>query len=132
MMRETKNMVLSDTLKEVLTKEGVVAIVSWYKKEPHITNTWNTYITVVDENTFLIPAGVMKTLEKNVQKNKNVKISIGSREVVGFNKYQGTGFLLEGEASFSYDEAYVKMLKKKYPWLTRVLVIEITTYKQLL
>ena len=125
-------MVLSDTLKEVLTKEGVVAIVSWCKKEPHITNTWNTYITVVDENTFLIPAGVMKTLEKNVQKNKNVKISIGSREVVGFNKYQGTGFLLTGEASFSYDETYVKMLEKKYPWLTRVLVIKITTYKQLL
>lgn len=125
-------MVLSDTLMEVLKQEGVVAIVSWHKKEPHITNTWNTYITVVDEDTFLVPAGLMKTLEKDVKRNKRVKISIGSREVLGLNNYQGTGFLLEGKASFSYESTYVKMLEKKYPWLTRVLVIKITDCRQLL
>lgn len=125
-------MVLSDTLLEVLKHEGVVAIVSINKKEPHITNTWNTYIRVINEDTFLIPAGVMKTLEKNIKKCNKVKISIGSREVKGLNDYQGTGFLLEGEASFSYDEEYVKILIDDYPWLTRVLVVKINNCKQLL
>lgn len=124
--------ILPNTIKEILKHEGVVSIVSWTKREPHITNTWNSHITLVEDDTFLIPAGVMRRLEQNIKKNNAVKVSLGSREVLGFNNYQGTGFILEGVASFLYDGDYFNSMVKEHPWITRVLVIKITSYKQLL
>ena len=41
---------------EVLKYDGVVSIVTWGNEEPSITNTWNSYLQIKDENRILIPA----------------------------------------------------------------------------
>ena len=43
-------MELPEKLYEVLKHEGVVSIVSWGNTEPHITNTWNSYIKIKEGN----------------------------------------------------------------------------------
>lgn len=116
---------------DVLKKEGVVSIVSCSNNEAHVCNTWNSYLVIVDENKILIPAAAMIRTEENVNANPKVKLTIGSKEVMGYN-YMGTGFLLEGTAKFLKDGDNFKMMKEKYPFLTRVLEVTVDSCKQTL
>lgn len=122
----------SEKFYEVLEKEGVVSIVSWGTGEPHIVNTWNSFIVTKDDNRILIPAYAMHRSEKNIIENSKVKISLGSKEVVGFNDYQGTGFVVEGTAKFVESGSEYDMMKEKFSFLTRVLEITVTSSKQML
>ncbi|MDF3001822.1 MAG: FMN-binding protein [Bacillota bacterium] len=123
---------LTEKFYEVLKKEGVVSIVSWGKEEPHIVNTWNSYLVVTADERILIPAYAMRRTEKNVKENNRVKLALGSREVMGFNDYQGTGFALEGTATYLESGAEFDMMKEKFSFLTRVLEITVTSAKQML
>lgn len=123
---------LTEKFYEVLKNEGVVSIVSWGKDEPHIVNTWNSYLVVTPDERILIPAYAMRRTEKNVKENSRVKLALGSREVMGFNDYQGTGFVLEGTATYLESGAEFDMMKEKFSFLTRVLEIAVTSAKQML
>lgn len=116
---------------DVLKKEGVVSIVSCSNNEAHVCNTWNSYLVIVDENKILIPAAAMIKTEGNVNANPKVKLTVGSKEVMGYN-YMGTGFLLEGTAKFLKDGDHFKMMIEKYPFLTRVLEVTVNSCKQTL
>ena len=59
---------------EVIKNEGVVSIVSWGVDEPHMVNTWNSYIVVTADERILIPAYAMRRTEKNVNQNNRVKL----------------------------------------------------------
>jgi len=91
---------LPEKFYDVLLHEGVVAIVSWADGEPHVVNTWNSYLVVTDDERILIPAYGMRKTEKNVNVNNKVKLTLGSKEVIGFQNYQGTGFIIEGTAAY--------------------------------
>jgi hypothetical protein len=123
---------LSEKLLDVLKKEGVVSIVSWGRDEPHLVNTWNSYLVVTADERILIPAYAMRKTEKNVIQNNRVKIALGSREVMGFNNYQGTGFAIEGTARFLATGPEFDMMKAKFSFLTRVLEITVKSAKQML
>ncbi|QOX64310.1 pyridoxamine 5'-phosphate oxidase family protein [Anoxybacterium hadale] len=123
---------LTEKFYEVLKNEGVVSIVSWGKDEPHIVNTWNSYLVVTPDERILIPAYAMRRTEKNVKENNRVKLTLGSREVMGFNDYQGTGFVLEGTAKYLESGAEFDMMKEKFSFLTRVLEITPLSAKQML
>lgn len=123
---------LSEKFFEVLSHEGVVSIVSWGNDEAHVTNTWNSYIVVTTDERVLIPAAGLHSTQKDVEVNSRVKLTLGSREVEGFNGYQGSGFLLEGIAKFVSSGDEFDMMKAKYPWISRVLDIKITKSTQLL
>ncbi|MDX8336949.1 MULTISPECIES: pyridoxamine 5'-phosphate oxidase family protein [Cetobacterium] len=116
---------------EVLKHEGVVSIVTCGSEGAHVSNTWNSYITIVDENKILIPAAAMIKTEKNINENSNVKLTLGSHEVMGY-RYMGTGFLLEGTAKFLKEGDEFNMMKEKFSFLTRVLEITVTSCKQTL
>lgn len=116
---------------EVLKHEGVVSIVSCGVNEAHVSNTWNSYLTITDNNKILIPAAAMILTEKNIIENPKVKLTLGSHEVMGY-RYMGTGFLVEGTAKFLKEGADFDMMKEKFSFLTRVLEITITSYKQTL
>lgn len=116
---------------EVLNHEGVVSIVTCANNEAHVSNTWNSYLVIVDENKILIPAAAMIKTEENINTNANVKLTLGSKEVMG-HAYMGTGFLLEGTAKFLKDGEHFKMMKEKYSFLTRVLEITVSSCKQTL
>lgn len=123
---------LTEKFYEVLKHEGVVSITSWGEGEPHVTNTWNSYLVIQKEDTLLIPAAGMHSTENDVKQNDRVKVTLGSKEVLGFNNYQGTGFLIEGIASFVESGEEYTLMKEKFPFLSRVLKIKVTSLKQLL
>ena len=122
---------LNEKLLEVISYEGVVTIVSWNNNEPHIANTWNSYINVTTDDRILIPAGGMNKTQKNVEINNHVKIALGSKEVMGF-QYPGTGFNIEGTAKFIESGSDFDMMKGKFPWLSRVLEITVSSAKQMI
>ena len=116
---------------QVLNHEGVVSIVTCANNTAHVANTWNSYLIVVEENKILIPAAAMIKTEENINANPKVKLTLGSKDVMGY-KYMGTGFLLEGTARFLKDGDNFKMMKEKCPFLTRTLEVTVTSYKQTL
>lgn len=116
---------------EVLKHEGVVSIVTYGSEGAHVSNTWNSYITIISENKILIPAAAMIKTEKNINGNSKVKLTLGSRDVMGY-RYMGTGFLLEGTAKFLKEGKEFDMMKEKFSFLTRVLEITVTSCKQTL
>lgn len=122
---------LTEKFFEVLNHEGVVSIVTCQNNEAHVCNTWNSYLVVVDDNKILIPAAAMIKTEKNITNNSKVKLTLGSKEVMG-RMYMGTGFLLEGTAKFIKSGEHFDMMKNKFQFLTRVLEITIDSCKQTL
>ena len=46
---------LSEKFYDVLKHEGVVSIMSW-GIEPHLVNTWNSFVVVTEDERLLIPA----------------------------------------------------------------------------
>jgi len=121
---------LPEKFYDVLNHEGVVTIVSWGDKEPHLVNTWNSYLVVTEDERILIPAYGMRKTEGNVKVNNRVKLSVGSKEVLGYKDYQGTGFAIEGTACYIESGVTYDMMKEKFSFLTRVLEITVTSIKQ--
>lgn len=50
-----------------------------------------------------------------------VKIALGSKEVLGYKDYRGTGFVIEGTAKYLESGSEFEMIKEKFSFLTRVL-----------
>jgi hypothetical protein len=117
---------INETLLEVLSHpaDGVVAIVTQGSDEPHVVNTWNSYIHVTSDDKLLIPAGFMHRTEKNISNSNKVWLTIGNREVQG-RMYKGTGFSIRGTARFIKDGAEFEMMKEKFDWMRAVLEITI-------
>ncbi len=122
---------LNDKFLEVIKHEGVVSIMSW-GIEPHLVNTWNSYLVVTEDERILIPAYGFRKTEKNVDVNNKVKISLGSKEVLGFKDYQGTGFIIDGTARYFESGEEYDMMKIKFSFLTRVLEINVDNAMQML
>ena len=122
---------LSAKFLEVIQHEGVVSIVSW-GIETHVVNTWNSYLVVTDDERILIPAYGFRKTEKNVNVNNNVKLTLGSKEVLGYKDYQGTGFVVNGTAKYISSGEEYDFMKKKFSFLTRVLEVTVDTAKQML
>lgn len=123
---------LTEKFMEVLKKEGVVSIVTWADSTPHIVNTWNSYMVVTEDGRILIPAYAMRKTEKNLLINPSVKMSVGSKEVLGYKDYQGTGFIVEGHGKFIESGDEYDMMKEKFSFLTRVLELTVSSSKQML
>jgi hypothetical protein len=122
---------LSEKFLEVLKNEGVVSILSW-GVEPHLVNTWNSYLVVTEDERILIPAYGFRKTQKNVEVNNKIKIALGSKDVLGYKDYQGTGFLIDGTAAYIESGGEYDMMKNKFSFLTRVLEITVDKAKQML
>ena len=108
-----KQVKLSDKFFEVIKCEGVVSIVSWGSEEPHVANTWNSYLVVTEDERILIPAYGLRKTQQNVAVNNRVKLALGTREVL--------------DSGSEYD-----MMKEKFSFLSRVLEVTVTASKQTL
>ncbi|MGL4969059.1 MAG: pyridoxamine 5'-phosphate oxidase family protein [Fusobacteriaceae bacterium] len=124
-------MFFNEKFLETIRHEGVVSIVTCANGEAHVSNTWNSYLNIAEENKILIPAAAMIQTEKNINENPKVKLTLGSHEVMGY-RYMGTGFLVEGTAKFFSSGEQFNMMKEKFSFLTRVLEVTVTSYKQTL
>lgn len=123
---------LSEKFYEVLKNEGVVSIISWGTDDPHVVNTWNSYLVVTPDERILIPAYAMRKTEKNLSQKSTLKMALGSKNVTGYNNYQGTGFVVEGTGTYLESGSEFDMMKEKFPFLTRVLEVSVTSAKQML
>lgn len=63
-------------LRDVLTKDGVVAIATQGPDGPHMVNTWNSYVRLTTDGRMLIPAGYMHQTEANVAFNPEVLVTL--------------------------------------------------------
>ena len=127
----SENKKLPEKFLEVLRHEGVVTVMSW-GVEPHIVNTWNSYIVVTDDERLLIPAYGFRKTEKNVNVNNKIKLALGSREVLGYKDYQGTGFIVTGTARYISSGDEYEYMKNKFPFLTRVFEVTVDKATQML
>ena len=123
---------LTEKFHEVLKNEGVVSIISWGLEEPHVVNTWNSYVVVTPDERLLIPAYGMRRTEKNINQNNKVKLTLGSKDVLGYKDYQGTGFVVQGTAKYIESGIEFDMMKEKYSFLTRVLEVTPVSATQML
>jgi methyl coenzyme M reductase alpha subunit len=121
---------LNEKLLEVMAYEGVVSIVTWGRDGVHVVNTWNSYLVAIDDRILVPAAGMIKT-QKNVEENNEVKVTLGTREVMGYRS-MGTGFYIEGNAIFLKSGAEFDQMKEKFPFLSRVLEITVKSAKQTL
>lgn len=122
---------LNEKFLEVLKHEGVVSIMSW-GVEPHLVNTWNSYLVITEDERILIPAYGFRKTQKNVEINNTVKIALGSKDVLGYKDYPGTGFIIVGTAAYIESGEEYDMMKNKFSFLTRVLEITVDKAKQML
>jgi hypothetical protein len=127
----SENKKFSEKFLDVLKHEGVVSITSW-GVETHVANTWNSYLVATEDERILIPAYGFRKTEKNVNINSNVILTLGSREVLGYKDYQGTGFVVRGTAKYISSGEEYDFMKEKFSFLTRVLEITVETAKQML
>ena len=113
----------------VVSKEGVVSIVSCSDDEAHVVNTWNSYLAFPGENRILIPVYGMRKTQKKVEKNQNVLLTLGTKEVEG-KMGPGTGYLIKGIAKFMKSGPEFDTMKQKFSWANRVLEITVSYVKQ--
>lgn len=114
--------------KEVLSHEGAFSITTWSNGDANVTNTWNSYVQVIDDK-MLIPAAGMTSTQSDISVNNKVKLTFASKEVEG-TIGMGAGFFVEGTATFIDDGDIYDMMKSKFPFLKRVLAITPVVIKQ--
>ncbi|MGL4209801.1 MAG: pyridoxamine 5'-phosphate oxidase family protein [Candidatus Adiutrix sp.] len=119
----------NDVFKEVLSHNGVVSITTWADNTVHVSNTWNSYLQIRDENKILIPAAWFRKTERNIDQNDQVILTLGSPDVQG-KIGMGTGFVVKGTAKFISSGEIFDQMKEKFPFLTRVLEITAVTVSQ--
>ena len=124
---------INEKLMEVLTAppDAALAIVTQGLNEPHVINSWNSYVQVTDEEKLIIPAGRMTETERNIDRNNKVQLTIANREVEG-KAYKGTGFLIKGIAEFKKEGVDFEAIKKRFPWARAALIITIESAEQTL
>lgn len=122
---------IPDKMREVLTKDGVVAIATLGQDGPHLVNTWNSYVRITDDERLLIPAGFMHRTEANIATNNNVLITLGSSKVAG-KKGPDTGFLIKGTAAFMTSGPDFEATKARFSWVRAVLAVKINSATQTL
>ncbi|AYW51479.1 pyridoxamine 5'-phosphate oxidase family protein (plasmid) [Tetragenococcus halophilus] len=124
---------LSKTFFEVIKHEGVVSVTSWGSSEtPHVRCTWNSYLRITNDERILAPIAGFTSVQADMIKNDKVILTLGSREVEGFNGYQGTGFLIEGRARFLDTGEEFDQMKEDYPFMNKLLEVTVESQKQLL
>lgn len=121
---------INEKFLDVISHEGVVALVTWGSTGVHVSNTWNSYL-VIKDNRILIPAAGMNKTQDNIEQNGRIKATVGSRDVMGYRS-MGTGFLVEGSVRFLDSGEEFDMMLEKFPFLNRVLEITPDLVKQTL
>ena len=122
---------IPEKLREVLKKDGVVAIATLGEDGPHMVNTWNSYVRLTADGRMLSPAGYMNQTEANVAFNPEVLITLGSSKVPG-NMGPGTGFLIKGTAAFITSGPDYDATKARFTWARAALAVTIASVTQTL
>jgi hypothetical protein len=127
--KKEEHTMIPDKLKEIMKKDGVVAIATLGPDGPHMVNTWNNYIRISQDERLLIPAGYMHKTEANIAHNPDLLITLGSSKVAGLHG-AGAGFLIKGKGSFVTSGPDFDLMKEKFGWLRATLAVTIESATQ--
>lgn len=120
---------LVEKLKEVMSKEGAMAIVAKGDDFPHVVNTWHSYVHIVDESKFIVPVAGMNKMEKVLSNDNRVLVTVGSKEVEGLYG-MGAGFLIEGTAKMITEGDEYAYMQGLFVWARAIMQINITNVTQ--
>ena len=95
----------------------------------HVTNTWNSFIELISDDTIYIPVGGYNTTEANLKNDNHITLSITNRVVAGLSG-TGTGVIVHGTGEIVYDSSAMAHVKKNFPWIRAVLQIKIMNITQ--
>ena len=112
----------NEKFREVLSKEGVVAIVTCADNIAHVNNTWNSYLRITADNTLLIPVAGMSHTRADLQSNNTVQLTLGSKEVQG-TIGPGAGFRIAGSGRILTDGEHYAMMHATFPFAKAVLEV---------
>jgi hypothetical protein len=121
--------IIPEKLKEIMEKDGVVAIATLGPDGPHMVNTWNSYLRISTDGRLFIPAGYMHKTEANIAHNPNLLITLGSSKVQGLHG-PGAGFLIKGKAMFVTSGPDYDFMRAKFSWLRATLAVTIESATQ--
>ncbi|EEI20185.1 FMN-binding protein [Lentilactobacillus hilgardii] len=113
---------------DVMKHEGPATIVTINAQPAHVVNTWMSYVQVTDKQ-LLIPAAGMHSIEQDFSTDNHVIITVGSKEVEG-TQGPSAGFHVYGAGQFLTSGDDFDTMKKKFPWITRVLKVDIDRIEQ--
>lgn len=121
---------LNEKLIEVLTSppDGALTIVTEGPDGPHLANSWNSYVTVID-NRLIMPAGGFQKTGENLRLNPKVRLSVANREVQGLS-YKGTGFIVEGTGAFLTEGPDFEAVKARFPWARAAFAVTVLATEQ--
>lgn len=127
-MLETSDKLTKNFL-EILPDETPVTIIT-NNADPSVVNTWSHYLKVLDDQTFLIPAAGMHSIQNDIeQKGSQLILTFGSHQKVG-SEGLGRGYHIHATGEFVTEGTNFDEMKAKFPWLRAVLVIHVLKVEQ--
>lgn len=123
--------VMDEDFLDVLEDKGPATIISINDNPASVVNTWSQYINVVADDTILIPAAGMHSIEQDFKKDPKHELTI----TIGSYNYQGTagmgrGYHIHGSGQFINEGAYFDQMKAQFDWIRAVLVVKIHDVEQ--
>ena len=76
--------------------------------------------------------GVVSIVSWGVETHVANKLTLVSKDVLGYKDYPGTGFVINGTSKYITSGDEYDFMKQKFSFLTRVLEITVETAKQML
>ncbi|ATO44902.1 hypothetical protein [Loigolactobacillus coryniformis] len=115
---------------DVMQYEGPTTIVTINAHPASVVNTWSSYVKInPDANYLLIPAAGMRSIEHDFATDNTVTLTMGSKEVEG-TEGPGAGFHVHGHGEFLEAGTEFDEMKAKFPWIRKVLKVNITDIQQ--
>lgn len=123
--------IMNEDFLDVLQDKGPATIVSINGNPASVVNTWSQYINVVADDTILIPAAGMHSIEQDFEKDPKHELII----TIGSYNYSGTagmgrGYHIHGSGQFINEGAYFDQMKVQFDWIRAVLVVKIHDVEQ--
>ena len=121
---------LTQNFLEVISDPQPVTIVSYQASPAHVVNTWSSYIKVVDDSTFLVPAAGMRSIEADIAaQNSQLILTFGSMKFEG-TEGPGRGYHVYATGEFVEAGEYFDLMKADLPWLRKVVIVHVQEVKQ--
>ena len=99
--------IMTEEFLDVLRDKGPATIVSINGKPASVVNTWSQYINVVADDTILIPAAGMHSIQNDLKADH-----------------------IHGSGKFITEETYFDQMKAQFEWIRAVLVVKISDIEQ--
>lgn len=122
---------INEEFLDVLFDKGPATIVSVNGNPASVVNTWTQYISVVRDNTLLIPAAGMHSIENDFKNDPkhDLTIAIGSYNYEG-KVGMGRGYHIHGRGEFITEGEYFEQMKAQFDWIRAVLIVKIHDIEQ--